>query len=365
MDEPDLTEAETSTTDDLVAGPTWDAIVVGGGPAGLVAATTVAQRGLHALVIESKAEPGGQPRWAYPDKRLGDVPGFPDGICAAELARRLFQTAVSAGVRFRVREMVVDLQDTDRLDRGDELKRVVTNRGAHIGRKIVLACGRRHYSLRLPILDRLESRRVHYDMPWIGDFDGADIVVVGGGDAAIDAALMAHARGGTVRLIAREEALTADPGARARLRDVPCRVHTGCEITGAEIDGDRLVVEFDGSDRTRCDRVIVQLGYRSSREVFERFEVDLDEDTGAIAVDPYFETNRPGVFAVGDVNGGVNRIAVAWAEGVLAAINAFPEESAGYWMPERGRAIVVPAAVPPPDPRDEDDDLDFQDDTAT
>jgi flavin-dependent dehydrogenase len=66
----------------------WDAIIIGASPSGLAASLTTAHRGLTTLVIEAKGRPGGQPQFLYPDKKIVDIPGFPDGISGEELSSR-------------------------------------------------------------------------------------------------------------------------------------------------------------------------------------------------------------------------------------------------------------------------------------
>ena len=69
---------------------------------------------------------------------------------------------------------------------------------------MIIACGLLHYPRRLPVLDQLQSKNVHYKIPKIGDYEGRRVAVVGGGDSALDAALMVLARGGQVDLLVRE-----------------------------------------------------------------------------------------------------------------------------------------------------------------
>ena len=83
-----------------------------------------------------------------------------------------------------------------------------------------------------------------------------------------------------------------------------------------------------------CSQVIVQIGFLSAKDTFARLEVRQNED-GSIAIDPYFETSRRGIFAVGDVHGDIKLIAVAWAEGIQAAIYAFKEITSPYWLNEK------------------------------
>jgi pyruvate/2-oxoglutarate dehydrogenase complex dihydrolipoamide dehydrogenase (E3) component len=80
----------------------------------------------------------------------------------------------------------------------------------------------------------------------------------------------------------------------------------------------------------------VQIGFLSSEEIFRRLNLRLN-DNGSVAVDAYFETSRSGIFAVGDVHGGIKLIVVAWAEGIQAAIYAFKEITSPFWLNEKRR----------------------------
>src|SRR5262245_25012699 len=115
--------------------PYWDVVIVGAGPAGLAASLTTAHRALTTLVIEAKEKPGGQPQFLYADKRIIDIPGFPDGITGEELSERTFRQAVDALVQFRFNEELVSIEDTDQIENEDRLKRVVTTKGTYLCRK--------------------------------------------------------------------------------------------------------------------------------------------------------------------------------------------------------------------------------------
>src|SRR5688572_23794903 len=168
----------------------WDVVIIGAGPAGLAAGLTTAHRALTTLVIEAKDKPGGQPQFLYADKRIVDIPGFPDGITGEDLSLRTYQQAVAALVQFHFSEELVDIEDTEESEAEDRLKHVVTNKGSYLCRKVIIACGLLHYPRRLPELDELQSDHVHYKIPKIADYEGKTVAVVGGGDSALDAALM-------------------------------------------------------------------------------------------------------------------------------------------------------------------------------
>ena len=183
--------------------PWWDVVIVGAGPGGLAASLTTAHRALTTLVIEAKDTPGGQPQLLYADKKIVDVPGFPDGISGQELSDRTYRQATDAHVQFRFNEELKAIEDTDQEVEGDILKKVVTSNGSYLCRKVILACGLLHYPRRLAVLDALHSDVVHYRSPRVKDYEGATVIVVGGGDSALDAAVMALQRGAHVEVIVR------------------------------------------------------------------------------------------------------------------------------------------------------------------
>ncbi|HUG90434.1 MAG TPA: NAD(P)/FAD-dependent oxidoreductase [Planctomycetaceae bacterium] len=314
--------------------PYWDVVIIGAGPAGLAASLTTAHRGLTTLVIEAKDKPGGQPQFLYADKRIVDIPGFPDGITGEELSARVYRQAVNALVQFRFNEELTDVEDTDQTGKDDRLQRVVTSRSSYLCRKVILACGLLHYPRKLPVLDALGSKKLYYKIPKIGDYQGHQVAIVGAGDSALDAAVMVLERHGQVHVLCRAAAPAGKAETLSRVIRSGGIVHTSTEVTAAGFAGDMLSLTLTDGSTLECDLAIVQIGFLSARETFERLRVKLNDD-GSIAVDPYFETSRRGLFAVGDVHGDIKLIAVAWAEGIQAAIYAFKEITSPYWLNEK------------------------------
>jgi thioredoxin reductase len=319
---------------DFEALPYWDVVIIGAGPAGLAASLTTAHRSLTTLVVEAKDRPGGQPQFLYADKRIVDIPGFPDGITGEELSQRTYRQAQEALVQFRFKEELVAIDETDQVQDDDQLKQVVTTRASYLCRKAIIACGLLHYPRRLSVLDDLQSKNVHYKVPKIGDYEDNHVAVVGGGDSALDAALMVQARNGQVSLIVREATPIGKPDSLAQIRENGGQIHTNTEIASARFASDAIELDLTSGERLSCSLAIVQIGFLSAKETFERLHLTLNDD-GSIAVDPYFETSRRGVFAVGDVHGDIKLIAVAWAEGIQAAIHAFKEITSPYWLNEK------------------------------
>lgn len=318
---------------DFSALPYWDVVIVGAGPAGLAASLTTAHRGLTTLVVEAKHEPGGQPQFLYPDKNIVDIPGFPDGITGEKLSQRTYRQAVDALVQFRFDEELIDVEDTGELANQEPLRRVVTSNGSYLCRKVILACGLLHYPRRLPVLDRLESKKVHYRVPRIDDYRGDCVAIVGAGDSALDAAVMVLQRGGCVHLLVRR-VTSGKADTLRRIEELGGEIHLKTEIADADVEDDKLVLQLTTGKSLTADRVIVQIGFLSARDTFEKLNIELSDD-GSLAIDPYFETSRPGIFAVGDVHGDIKLITVAWAEGIQAAVYAFKEITSPYWLNER------------------------------
>jgi thioredoxin reductase (NADPH) len=312
----------------------WDVAIIGAGPAGLAASLTTAHRGLTTLVIEAKHVAGGQPHFLYAEKKIVDIPGFPEGITGEELSRRTFRQAVDALVQFRFEEELKAIEETDRTGKDDPLKRVVTGQGDYLCRKVILACGLLHYPRRIPVLDELQSTRVHYRTPRINDFAGESVIVVGGGDSALDAAVMVLQRHGEVDVLVRRDVIRGKADTVERIKELGGRIRTGSQPAEARVEGGQIVIRLDNGPELVTDHVIVQIGFLSARETFERLGVRLNDD-GSIAIDPYFETSRRGIFAVGDVHGDIQLIPVAWAEGIQAAIYAFKEITSPYWLNEK------------------------------
>ena len=281
----DFKVTELSPEIDFGSLPFWDVVIIGAGPAGLTAALTTAHRGLTTLIIEAKDKPGGQPQFLYADKRIVDVPGFPEGVTGEELSTRVYQQAVDALVQFRFHEELTTIEDTDEQEKGDVLKRVVTDRDSYLCRKVILAVGLLHYPRKLPVLDALESSKVYYKMPKIGDYEGGRVAVVGGGDSALDAAVMALDRHAHVDVIVREAQPVGKADSVRRVEESGGTIHRGAEVSEAAFDGGRMRLGLTSGESLLVDYAIVQIGFLSAKETFDRLAVRLNAD-GSIAVDP-------------------------------------------------------------------------------
>ena len=145
---------------------------------------------------------------------------------------------------------------------------------------------------------------------------------------------MALERSAEVDVLVRGETPAAKTDTVARVQHSGGRVLNNTEVTHAEYEGGEIALALTSGEKIMADHIIVQIGFLSAKETFQRLDLRLNDD-GSIAVDPYFETSRRGIFAVGDVHGDIKLVTVAWAEGIQAAIYAFKEITSPYWLNEK------------------------------
>src|ERR1700761_15946 len=319
-----------------VDGQRFDLVVLGGGPAGLAAAVYGGSEGLRTLVVESWA-PGGQ---AGTSTRIENYLGFRTGISGRELTRnatlqaRRFDAVLSSFHR------AVELAD------GPEgLVRIDLDDGQHVlARSLVMATGARWRELHAEGMDRFRGAGVyHAAMPSeVERSRDKDVIVIGGGNSAGQAAVSLSQKARSVRVIVRGAALktTMSSYLVERIERSP-RIEVLTETEVVEIKGSAVVesVTLEGPDGSRHDvdtsAVYVMIGADPCTEVSDGM-LDVDEagvllcgDGAPQCVGPIawplssrepalLETVRPGVFAAGDVRvGASNRVAGAVGDGAL------------------------------------------------
>ena len=310
-----------------------DVVVVGAGPAGLAAAVHGASEGLDVLVLEATA-PGGQ---AGSSSRIENYLGFPTGVSGQDLASSALLQAQKFGAELVVARTAVALQSDRRTHRVDL--------GAGISvpaRAVVIATGVQYRKPDIPNLSRFEGVGVYYGATSVESLicQGDDVVVVGGANSAGQAAIfLSEGRRGVIMLV-RGMGLS-DTMSRyliRRIEETPnIELKTQCEIVALEGAGSLERVTWkkaDGKTTTAPIRHVFMMTGANPNTGWLRDCVALD-DNGFVKTGPdllpsdlaasqwplsrpplLFETNRPGVFAVGDVRAGsVKRVAAAVGEG--------------------------------------------------
>jgi thioredoxin reductase (NADPH) len=284
-----------------------DAVIVGAGPIGLFQVFELGLLGLKAEVIDSLPRIGGQCAELYPDKPIYDIPGIP--VCtASELIERLSEQIRPFNAGFHLGQEVTEVTL-----RPDGRFEVVTSRGLRFDAgAVVIAAGVGSFQPRrlgLEGAERHEGSGIHYSVKDRARFEGKDLVILGGGDSALDWTLELVERARSLVLIHRRSEFRAAPVSVERmhaLRDagridyIEGQVQSLVEAEG-ELRGLR-VASRDGITRTvALDHLLVFWGLHPKLGPIAEWGLELHRRT--VVVDTVrFRTSVPGIFAVGDIN---------------------------------------------------------------
>jgi thioredoxin reductase (NADPH) len=307
---------------DLVDDEEFDVLIVGGGPAGVAAGVYAGAEGLRALVIEDVAI-GGQ---AGTSSRIENYMGFPTGISGADLVWRGEIQAMKFGTRFAMPRRVIQL---DRLD--DDSFCATFDSGERVrGRAVVVATGVQYRRLPIEGLARFEGAGVFYAATEIEarHCRNTEVVIIGGGNSAGQAAMFLSRSATCVRLLVRGASLASSMSRYLSSRleaDPAIAIEYGAEVSalhgGDSLDAVTIRNAHSGATRTlpSC-ALFVMVGAAPNTDWLSGL-VDLDDKgfvkTGAAAgADSPYGTSHPGIFAVGDVRAGsVKRVASSVGEG--------------------------------------------------
>lgn len=313
-----------------------DLIIVGAGPSGLAAAVYAASEGLDALVIETES-PGGQ---AGSSSKIENYLGFPTGVSGQELATRALVQAQKFGAHMMI------ARNVSQLDCAKRPYKVVLDNGAKLpARALIIATGAQYKKPCIPNLERFEGQGVYYGATYMEAqlCEGEDVVVIGGGNSAGQAAVYLSQTARKVYVLVRSGQLS-DTMSRYLIqrieRNPSIELHYQTEIVGLEGDSHlERVTWLDKSTAEKSSRdlrhVFIMAG-ASPRTEWLRGCLALDDkgfvltgrDMDSASEKPVWplgraphmlETSLPGVFAVGDVrSGNVKRVASAVGEGSIA-----------------------------------------------
>lgn len=301
-----------------------DMLIVGAGPVGLYGAYYVGERGLSAAVVDSLSEVGGQVTAMYPEKQIYDVAGFP-AVSGRELVRGL---AAQASQRHPTYLLGQEAQQLTTLD--DGRFRVTTTRTEVVCGAVIVTGGIGTFSPRpLPAGEEFLGRGLEYFVPSSQEYVGRDVVIVGGGDSAIDWALMLAPLANSVKLVHRRDAFRAHAGSVDKVRATDVELIVNAEVTaltgGTVLEQAHITVKGEDSPRVlRCDKVVAALGFTANLGPLREWGLELQHNRH-IVVDTAMRTNIPGVFAAGDIteyDGKVRLISVGFGEVATAVNNA-------------------------------------------
>lgn len=295
----------------------YDVVVIGSGPGGMTAALYASRSELSTLLIE-RGVPGGQ---LINTAEIENYSGF-ESIKGPELANNMYAGATRFGAEYAfgdVRE-VID---------GKEYKEIVTSNAIYKARSVVIATGAEHKKMGIPGENTLNGRGVSYCAVCDGAFfRERDLVVVGGGDSAVEEGTYLTQFARKVTIIHRRDELRAQKILQNRAFNND-KVEFVWDSVVEEVLGENMVegvqlrnVKTDEVSRLDADGVFVYIGMLPNTHAFEKLGI-LDHE-GWVLTDERMETSVPGIFAVGDVRQTVLRqVATAVGDGSIAGDAAY------------------------------------------
>ena len=300
-----------------------DLLVVGAGPCGLYAAYYAGFRGLSIAIVDALPEAGGQITALYPEKLIYDVAGFP-AVRGKDLVDNLVRQAAPFDPRYLLGEQACGYELVD--------DRVVITCAS--GRRIcagavVVTGGIGTFTPRpLPGGSDWEGRGLSYIVPSYAPYEDLDVVVVGGGDSALDWALGLEPVARSVTLVHRRDEFRAHAHSVKLLRDSTIRLVTPAQVVGMTGDGRVSAVSVRDVKSKQVSElpaqaVVAALGFSADITPLESWGLDISERH--LVVDTRMATNLPRVFAAGDITeypGKARLISVGFGEAATAVCNA-------------------------------------------
>jgi thioredoxin reductase (NADPH) len=294
----------------------YDIVIVGGGPAGLTASIFAAKRKLNAVVFDC-GEFGGQLLTAF---WIENYPGM-GRVEGKELARKLVEHAREAGA-------VMKKEEVKLIEKKDRAFLVKTEENEYETKAVIIATGAKCRSIGVCGENEYLGKGVSFSASCDGEsFKGKKVAVIGGGDSALKAALHLSRIASEVYLIHRREEFRAEEGLQAEVRRGGVKLLLN--KAPKEFKGDThlrsIVIEDVNSKEItelKVDGVFVYIGSTPASSLAAKLGVEVDERS-FIKVDRNQKTNIDGVFAAGDITGGILQVIGACGEGAVAATRAY------------------------------------------
>jgi thioredoxin reductase (NADPH) len=284
-----------------------EVVIIGAGPAGLFQVFELGLLGIKAHVIDTLKTPGGQCTELYPDKPIYDIPALP--LCGAqELVDRLMEQIKPFAAEFHLGEETLELKKQP-----DGRFRVVTSAGTVFDAgAVVIAAGVGSFQPRRLAVDgheQFEGTQLHYAIKSAPDFHGRKLVIFGGGDSALDWTLSLAPKASSLTLVHRRAEFRGAPASVAQMQELVAagkvRVVEGqahaLHTDQGLLKGIHVKTKAGDIELLDAERLLVFFGLAPKLGPIAEWGLDIDKK--AIKVDTEkFESNIPGVFAIGDIN---------------------------------------------------------------
>ena len=284
-----------------------DVVIIGAGPCGLFQVFELGLLDIHAHVVDSLKQVGGQCTELYPDKPIYDIPALP--VCGAqELADRLMEQIEPFNADFHLGQTVNKLAQSE-----DGRFLLETTAGTRFNTaSVILAAGLGAFQprrLRAHGAEDWENRKIHYRIRDPKKLEGKNIVILGGGDSALDWTLELHGKAKKITLVHRRADYRALPASVNKMKaladgetleEFQGNVRSVFEQNG-EFGGLEIAAPDGEHHHVEADEVFVFWGLSPNLGPIAEWGLDLDKRNVNVDTEK-FQTNIPGVFAVGDIN---------------------------------------------------------------
>ena len=283
-----------------------DALIIGAGPVGLFAVFELGLLDIKAHVVDILDKPGGQCAELYPEKPIYDIPGLPI-VTGQELTDRLLAQIKPFGATFHLGQRVDALQP-----QADGRFRLLTDVGtSFLAKVIVIAAGGGSFTPKRPPLagiEAYEGRSVFYSVRRIDDFRGKNVLIVGGGDSALDWVLNLQPVVKQLTLLHRRDEFRGAPHSVEKMRGLVAdrkmdlRIGQVTALHGeAGLLSEASIRTKEGEARIACDRLLPFFGLTMKLGPVADWGLNLNENLIPVDTEK-FQTSVPGIFAVGDIN---------------------------------------------------------------
>jgi thioredoxin reductase (NADPH) len=316
---------------------TTDAVIIGAGPCGLFAVFELGLVDVKCHVVDILDRPGGQCAELYPEKPIYDIPALPI-VTGAELTSRLLEQIKPFGAEFHYNQMVTEL-----IKHGDNDFELKTDGGLVFRSKVVvIAAGGGSFQPKkppIPGIDSYEGTSVFYSVKKMEAFRGRDVLIVGGGDSALDWTINLQPIAKSMTLLHRRDDFRAAPDSVKKMRELVAegkmQFRLG-QVTGLKGEAGVLsAATVKGNDGATLDiatnTMLPFFGLTMKLGPVAEWGLNLHENL--VPVDTAkFETSTPGVFAIGDINtypGKLKLILSGFHEAALMAQQAFKYKNPG------------------------------------
>ncbi|CAH0138790.1 MULTISPECIES: NAD(P)/FAD-dependent oxidoreductase [Peribacillus] len=304
----------------------YDITIIGGGPVGLFTAFYGGMRQASVKIIESLPQLGGQLSALYPEKYIYDIAGFPK-VRAQELVNNLKEQMAKFEQDVVLEQAVQEVEK-----QADGVFKLTTDKEIHYSKTIIITAGNGAFQPRRIEIDdakKYESSNLHYFIDDLNHFAGKKVVVFGGGDSAVDWALMLEPIAEKVSIIHRRDKFRAHEHSVETLKNSKVEIKTPyipSELIGTDGRIHTIVIKDTNGEDTETmevDAVIVNYGFVSSLGPIKEWGLEIQKNS--ILVNSRMETNIPGIYAAGDIatyDGKVKLIASGFGEAPTAVNHA-------------------------------------------